>query len=457
MTEHEQFAANIVTPTLRPGERILCLGMMYNDMSFAVRLIFVFITLWARVLTLKHFFAVVTNQRLILIRSKLKMMSGLALQNLGVETIEFSDVITCVPGFEPAAKRFVIKTKSRGNRAIYAVSSCKGLPNQYQLYGNIMNWINAAAGAGGTIPGTEGAGMQPALAGGAAMPGAMPMPVVPQGPPPLPRDQKLTPFPIFAGAIALAFFGLFSGCRALACANTGSSNLRSVEYAEERIKECASERAKPTSSRSYKCASPASIDQGIVNRYQSEAVQNFVGAGIFAFLALAMIAGSGVGGMFWRKKNKAELPRITKEHEDRFKNPGAQAGAAGMAQPGQAPPASQAYAPQSAQAPSAQGYPPQSAQAPAPQGYPPQSAQAPAPQGYPQQVSQAPQPPAAAAPPQPSPAPGSPLPPGTQVNVTWSNGQRYSATIVQVGQGQYLCSFQGGGQPQWVDARAVSV
>ncbi len=69
-------------------------------------------------------------------------------------------------------------------------------------------------------------------------------------------------------------------------------------------------------------------------------------------------------------------------------------------------------------------------------------------------------------PPQPAPAPAGPpagpppgvapvFPPGAAVLVTWSDGNRYPATVAQVAQGQYLCAFPNG-QQQWVPATHVA-
>ena len=54
-----------------------------------------------------------------------------------------------------------------------------------------------------------------------------------------------------------------------------------------------------------------------------------------------------------------------------------------------------------------------------------------------------------AAPPAPAFAPGAP------VLVTWSDGQRYGATVAQVAPGQYLCLFPNG-QQHWVAAQWVN-
>ncbi|MBX3125758.1 MAG: hypothetical protein KF718_03545 [Polyangiaceae bacterium] len=62
--------------------------------------------------------------------------------------------------------------------------------------------------------------------------------------------------------------------------------------------------------------------------------------------------------------------------------------------------------------------------------------------------------------PAPAPPAGPPpgvaaLGPGSPVLVTWSDGNRYPATIVNEAQGQYLCAFPNG-QQQWVAAPYVA-
>ena len=56
--------------------------------------------------------------------------------------------------------------------------------------------------------------------------------------------------------------------------------------------------------------------------------------------------------------------------------------------------------------------------------------------------------------------PGAPPPtgsigPGTRVLVTWSDGNRYSAGVVQVAQGQCLCAFSNG-QQHWIAMQWVA-
>lgn len=113
---------------------------------------------------------------------------------------------------------------------------------------------------------------------------------------------------------------------------------------------------------------------------------------------------------------------------------------------------------------------PNPAAAPAPQSAPvaPQSAarSLPTPQApYPAPVGAYPaQPPAAPAgwgsrapaapPPYPYPAPFG-YAPGARVQVTWSNGQRYPATVSQVSGSQCLVVFPDG-QQHWVDAQYLS-
>ncbi|HVJ88450.1 MAG TPA: hypothetical protein VM580_01525 [Labilithrix sp.] len=46
-------------------------------------------------------------------------------------------------------------------------------------------------------------------------------------------------------------------------------------------------------------------------------------------------------------------------------------------------------------------------------------------------------------------------PPGTRVQVTWSNGQRYPATVTQVSGSQHFVVFPDG-QRHWVDAQYLS-
>jgi hypothetical protein len=97
---------------------------------------------------------------------------------------------------------------------------------------------------------------------------------------------------------------------------------------------------------------------------------------------------------------------------------------------------SQGHGAQQAQGYAAQGYAPQQAGA---QGYGAQQAQGYAAQGYAPQGGQQ--------------AAG--FAPGTPVMVTWSDGNRYPATVVQAQDGQYLCAMQGG-QQQWVQSQYVS-
>jgi hypothetical protein len=55
----------------------------------------------------------------------------------------------------------------------------------------------------------------------------------------------------------------------------------------------------------------------------------------------------------------------------------------------------------------------------------------------------------------PPPAPFGGYAPGSRVHVTWSNGQRYPATIQQVAGGQCLVVFPDG-QQHWVALQYVS-
>jgi hypothetical protein len=52
--------------------------------------------------------------------------------------------------------------------------------------------------------------------------------------------------------------------------------------------------------------------------------------------------------------------------------------------------------------------------------------------------------------------PQQPFPPGTRVTVHAPDGNRYPATVAQVGQGQYLCTMPDG-KPYWFPMQAVSI
>jgi hypothetical protein len=95
--------------------------------------------------------------------------------------------------------------------------------------------------------------------------------------------------------------------------------------------------------------------------------------------------------------------------------------------------------------------PPQPPQPP-PSAYHPAPAQQPPPSAY--NPAQPPQQAGWGAPPgypaAPAPPPPAGFAPGTRVMVTWSNGQRYPATVWQVSQGRCLVAFPDG-QQHWVD------
>ncbi|MBU0504738.1 MAG: hypothetical protein ABII18_00860 [bacterium] len=89
MTNLKQFALDNINNELRSGEEVLFTGFMYKEVAKWMRIFNVL-----RAYKLKHYFAVGTNQRLILIRTKITSMKGDPKElNLGVSSIEYCHVV----------------------------------------------------------------------------------------------------------------------------------------------------------------------------------------------------------------------------------------------------------------------------------------------------------------------------------------------------------------------------
>ena len=477
MTQHEQYVSSIVTPALRPGEQVLAVGVMYYDLPVVARVLLVFVTMWIRVLMIKHYFAVATNQRLILIRTKQTWFTP-KMMNLGVETIEYADIASIQPGFEPAAKKLIIKTKNGASRPLFMSGSCKVLPSHGQLHASFQSWVQAAIASGGAIPGAGGAAGGPSAVGG-PMPGmggaGMPMPTYQAGPPPLTLAQKLAPFDTFFFAVVLGLFSLVSGCMSVSYLKTAGRHYDSIERYEEQIDEAKKDRAAASAANDPKAFAEAK--RALKRREewrddaQMDAVKKAAYGGVAGFLAFVMLAGAGGLGFVWSKKHKGAMEKQAKEREEQAKTAAtgsaftAAAGMNAQAPPAGGPVSGQAFsgagpmsggqAPMSGQAfsgagPMSGGQAPMSGQAFAA----PASMQQPAPsdaqgQAFAQPVS-------SASYGQPAPAASQPaFAAGARVQVTWPNGQRYGATVVQVEADKVLCTFDGG-QQQWVDASSVS-
>jgi len=89
MSNLKQFALDNVKNELRDGEEVLFTGFMYKEVPKWMRVFNVL-----RAYKLKHYFAIGTNQRLILVKTKITSMKGDPKElNLGVSSIEYCHVV----------------------------------------------------------------------------------------------------------------------------------------------------------------------------------------------------------------------------------------------------------------------------------------------------------------------------------------------------------------------------
>lgn len=160
MSDHDDFARAQVQSSLREGESVLSVGLA-----------FVAAPIWSRVLlkpqlfynNLGHHFAVVTNQRILLVPQVQKLMGKMDLTPRGVLAIEFSDVAS-VETFNPMVMSMqgvrLLRADGRKWELCYP-GSYKHLDGHHEFATRMLPWIEDQLAAGFPPPPPPQAGSAP--------------------------------------------------------------------------------------------------------------------------------------------------------------------------------------------------------------------------------------------------------------------------------------------------------
>jgi len=150
MADYDEYISTIVTPILREGEQEVAMGYLYKDTPLIITLLAI-ITYWIRYFMMRHYLVMVTNQRIIMIRTGVKFFSFSLtpkLENRGVESLEFCDVTGFMPGRFMALRRLTFVFADGSQRQLTLPPNCKQIAGHSTLYANCQTWVQGQLEAG---------------------------------------------------------------------------------------------------------------------------------------------------------------------------------------------------------------------------------------------------------------------------------------------------------------------
>lgn len=135
-TQHDQYVMSLAGPMLVEGEQVSGIGKLYVEPSKAVRILPL-----VRVALMKHYYAVTTNFRIILIKTDVDGWGKPKLYCGGIESIDYSE-LTAVRLDKWMQARQMDMTFLDGRTVRYeALAECKALSGHAQFYAQFPDWL----------------------------------------------------------------------------------------------------------------------------------------------------------------------------------------------------------------------------------------------------------------------------------------------------------------------------
>jgi len=206
VNEHDQYIQSQIGPILQPGEQVLFVALMRRQPGIIWQILFALIS----ALLMKPYFAVLTNRRLLLIRTKLRAFTFTGVPkhlNLGVEEHDVRQLQSCSTGGIANNRSMTFQLASGSKMTLRISPMFKIVTGTKEFFDRVPDLINS--------------GQLAQLASGGQGYAAMPA----QGAwPQLPMQQPMAPAPPMGG------FG--PGARVLVVARDGGRYPATVVQAQ---------------------------------------------------------------------------------------------------------------------------------------------------------------------------------------------------------------------------------
>lgn len=138
MSQHDDYLANELKSILRPNETVLNTGLAYIGPGLLLTILLLGGLLQA--LMMKYYYAVATNERIILIKTKMGF-AKLQMVNQGIESIEYNQIATIKPAAFVNQKRIGLTMKDGKKYLLRFNTIARQVSGQKEFYSEVPERI----------------------------------------------------------------------------------------------------------------------------------------------------------------------------------------------------------------------------------------------------------------------------------------------------------------------------